>query len=78
MKITLTKIRNSLRLRKRQPVQATRPFVSADAPTTELSAVERIELPRIAGRMVRIASNPAAPNQRRRALFYEQEFYSQF
>ena len=71
------KIKNSLRLRfGKTQVQATRPFASADAPTTDLPAVERIPLPAIAGNMVRIESNPMIPNQRRRALHYENDFYS--
>ncbi len=65
------KIKNSLRLRFRKatPVQATRPFVSADAPTVELL---RIPFPPIKARMVR------CEGARKRGLFYEDDFYSRF
>jgi len=71
------KIRNSLRFKKNQTVAETRPLIE-NAPTAELTTVERIALPSIAARMVRIESNPGHPNYRRRALFYENDFYSRF
>lgn len=63
------KIKNSLKLFRKTQVQATRPFASADAPTVEL---ERVEFPAIKGRMVRCEGS------RKRALFYEQDYYSAF
>lgn len=72
----LTKLRNSLRLRRNVvDVPATRPFPKDDAPTAEIvcSPVpqERApELPAISAQMLR------CNGQRKRALRYEPEFYA--
>mgnify|MGYP001160574239 CR=1 FL=1 len=63
------RIKNSLKLFRKAPVQSTRAFASADAPTVEL---ERVEFPAIKGRMVKCEGS------RKRALFYEQDYYSAF
>lgn len=69
--VTFSQIKNSLKLkfRKNAPVQATRPFPKDDAPTAELA---RIEFPPIKGRMAR------CEGARKRALFYEKDFYQRF
>jgi len=69
--ITLTKLRNSLRLRRKPAAAITVPFASPDAPTVELDTPPRIELPAISKRMV------SCTGQRKRALFYE-DSYSRF
>lgn len=70
------RIKNSLRF-SRKTVAVTAVFPSADAPTKPLA---KVELPAVGARMVRVAisANPKQPNQRRRALFYEGDFYRQF
>ena len=69
--MTFSQIKNSLKLkfRKSAPVQATRPFPSANAPTAPLI---RVEFPPIKGRMVR------CEGARKRVLFYEEDFYRFF
>ena len=69
------RIKNPFGLRKATAVTAALP--SADAAT---KALERVEFPAIVTRMVRveISANKARPNQRRRALQYENDFYGQF
>ncbi len=63
-------IRDSFRLRRNRKIEvrATQPF-AANAPTKDL---ERVDFPVIKARMVK-CSGP-----RKRALFYEKDFYSQF
>ena len=70
------RIKNLLRL-SRKTVAVTAVFPSADAPT---KALERVEFPAIVRRMVRveISTDNKHPNQRRRALHYENDFYNTF
>lgn len=73
----LAKIKDSLRFRRAVKQTALLP---ENAPTAEFSVVKpRVDLPEIANRMVGVAQRTDGfPNHRRRALFYENDFYARF
>jgi hypothetical protein len=75
----LARIRNSFPFRKAAAVAATT-LLPENAPTAELTAIKpRVELPEISKRMIGVASrSDGLPNYRRRALFYEGDFYATF
>lgn len=73
----LAKIRDSFRFRSAVKPTALLP---ENAPTSELTAERpRVELPEISKRMVKVAQRTDGfPNHRRRALYYESDFYATF
>jgi len=73
----LAKIRDSFRFKA--AVKPTAPLPE-NAPTSELTAEKpRVELPEISKRMVKVAQRTDGfPNHRRRALYYESDFYATF
>lgn len=75
----LARIRNSFPFRKADAVAATT-LLPENVPTAELTAIKpRVELPEISKRMVKVAQRTDGfPNHRRRALYYESDFYATF
>lgn len=74
----LARIRNSFSFRKVAAVATA--VLPENAPTAELTAIKtRVELPEISKRMIGVASrSDGLPNYRRRALYYENDFYGRF